>query len=70
SVGPDVLRAKTHIRYRHRGVDSEITFLPDNRVSARFKAPQKAVAPGQAAVFFQGDYLLGGGWIERRLRDA
>jgi len=70
SVSRDVLRANTHIRYRHRGVDSEITFLPDNRVSVRFKTPQKAVAPGQAAVFYQGDYLLGGGWIERRLRDA
>ena len=69
-VGPDVLRAKTHIRYRHRGVDSEVTFLPDNRVSVRFKTPQKAVAPGQATVFYQGDCLLGGGWIERRLRDA
>jgi len=69
-VGPDVLHAKTHIRSRHRGVDSEVTFLPDKRVHVRFETPQKAVAPGQAAVFFQGDYLLGGGWIERRLRDA
>ncbi|MCK4535290.1 MAG: tRNA 2-thiouridine(34) synthase MnmA, partial [Syntrophobacterales bacterium] len=70
SVGPDVLRAKTQIRYRHRGVDSEITFLPDKRVSVMFKTPQKAVAPGQAAVFYQGNCLTGGGWIERRLRDA
>jgi len=69
-VGPDVLHAKTHIRYRHRGVNSEVTFLPDKRVSVRFETPQRAVAPGQAAVFFQGDHLLGGGWIERRLRDA
>ncbi|MBW2631657.1 MAG: tRNA 2-thiouridine(34) synthase MnmA [Deltaproteobacteria bacterium] len=70
SVSRDALRAKTHIRYRHRGVDSEITFLPDNRVRVIFKTPQKAVAPGQAAVFYQGDCLTGGGWIERRLRDA
>jgi len=69
-VGQDVLTAKTHIRYRHRGVDSEVTFLPDKRVRVRFKTPQKAVAPGQAAVFYHGDCLTGGGWIERRLRDA
>ncbi|MCD6486066.1 MAG: tRNA 2-thiouridine(34) synthase MnmA [Syntrophobacterales bacterium] len=69
-AGRENLRAKTHIRYRHRGVDSEITFLPDKRVSVMFKTPQKAVAPGQAAVFYQGDCLTGGGWIERRLRDV
>jgi len=70
-VGPDVLSAKTHIRYRHRGVDSQISFLPDKRVHVRFRTPrQVGVAPGQAAVFYQGDCLTGGGWIERRLRDA
>ena len=67
SVGPDVLRAKTQIRYRHRGVDSEITFLPDKRVSVMFKTPQKAVAPGQAAVFYRGDEVLGGGTITAAL---
>ncbi len=66
----DSMHAKTYIRYRHRGVDSEVTFLPDNRVRVRFKTPQKAVAPGQAAVFYQGQSLVGGGWIERRLSNA
>ncbi|MEA3323222.1 MAG: tRNA-specific 2-thiouridylase, partial [Patescibacteria group bacterium] len=69
-INGDVLHARTHIRYRHRGVDSEITFLPDNRVRVIFKTPQKAVAPGQAAVFYHGDCLTGGGWIEVSLRDA
>ncbi|MBN2538738.1 MAG: tRNA 2-thiouridine(34) synthase MnmA [Deltaproteobacteria bacterium] len=69
-VGRGIMQVKTHIRYRHRGVDSEITFLPDNRGHVRFKIPQKAVTPGQAAVFYQGDCLTGGGWIERGLRDA
>ncbi len=69
TVPRGVLQARTHIRYRHRGVDSEITFLGDKRVRVRFKTPQKAVAPGQAAVFYQGEYVTGGGWIERRLRD-
>lgn len=70
SVSRDTLHAKTHIRYRHRGVDSELTFLPDNRVHVRFKTPQRAVAPGQAAVFYQGQSVAGGGWIERRLSNA
>jgi len=70
SVSRDILHTKTYIRYRHRGVDSEVSFLSDNRVRVIFKTPQKAVAPGQAAVFYQGDCLKGGGWIERRLHDA
>jgi len=69
-VGGDTLHARTYIRYRHRGVDSEIIPLPGGQVQVRFMTPQKAVAPGQAAVFYQGDCLTGGGWIERGLRDA
>lgn len=68
--GGDMLHARTYIRYRHRGVDSEITPLTGGRVRVIFAKPQKAVAPGQAAVFFQGNRLLGGGWIERGLRNA
>ncbi|TFG90036.1 MAG: tRNA 2-thiouridine(34) synthase MnmA [Syntrophobacterales bacterium] len=66
----DTLHARTYIRYRHEGVDSEITLLSEGQVRIRFMTPQKAVAPGQAAVFFQGDRLLGGGWIERGLHNA
>lgn len=68
--GGDRFHARAYIRYRHRGVDSEITPLPGGQVQVRFLTSQKAVAPGQAAVFFQGDRLLGGGWIERGLRDG
>jgi len=67
----DTFHARAYIRYRHRGVDSEITPLPGGQVHVRFMTPrQVGVAPGQAAVFFQGDRLLGGGWIERGLHDA
>ena len=34
------------------------------RVEVRFDVPQRAVTPGQAAVFYDGDVVLGGGWIE------
>ncbi|MDD5723129.1 MAG: hypothetical protein PHY29_05235 [Syntrophales bacterium] len=68
--GEGIIHAKAHIRYHHRGVDSEITHLPGAQVHVRFMTPQKAVAPGQGVVFFQGDRLLGGGWIERGLHNV
>ena len=68
-VSPDYLdrqeiEATVQIRYRHRGVDSIITpLLPDKKALVKFTKPEKAVAPGQAAVFYRGEQLLGGGWI-------
>ena len=57
-------RATAQIRYRHREAPVTITPLPENRVSAVFDEPQYAVAPGQAVVFYDGDVVMGGGWIE------
>ncbi|MEA1935585.1 MAG: tRNA 2-thiouridine(34) synthase MnmA [Thermodesulfobacteriota bacterium] len=68
-VSPDYpdrkeIEATVQIRYRHRGVDSVITpLLQDKKALVRFINPEKAVAPGQAAVFYRGEQLLGGGWI-------
>jgi tRNA-specific 2-thiouridylase len=71
-IDPDTnsLDAWTHIRYRHRGVNSKITFMPQERgnVIVHFDTPQKAVAPGQAAVFYQEDAVIGGGWISKGVR--
>jgi tRNA-specific 2-thiouridylase len=66
----DSPRVQTQIRYRHRGVDSDITFIPgkEKTVFVRFDTPLKAVAPGQAAVFYQGDVVIGGGWISKGVR--
>lgn len=58
------LRAGCRIRYRHREVQALITPLPGGRAGVLFDAPQQGVTPGQAAVFYAGDKVLGGGWIE------
>jgi tRNA-specific 2-thiouridylase len=60
--------ARAVIRYRHPGVEARL--YPENpgEVKVVFAKPQTAVAPGQAVAFYQGDRLLGGGWIESRIR--
>jgi len=57
-------RVTAQIRYRHREAPAAITPLDRDRVEATFDDPQTAVAPGQAVVFYQGDAVVGGGWIE------
>jgi len=59
--------ALVQIRYRHPGVPAVLSAREDKKVSVQFKIPQKSVTPGQAAVFYRGDEVLGGGWIERAL---
>jgi tRNA-specific 2-thiouridylase len=55
------------IRYRHQPVACRVSPLPDNRVEVRFLEREKSVTPGQAVVFYDGDRVLGGGWIEEGL---
>jgi len=52
------------IRYRHKGTDATIIPLPDGKVKVCFKSPEKSITPGQAVVFYRGDEVIGGGWIE------
>jgi len=53
-------------RIRHHHPDAPGTVVPDgpDSVTVRFDAPQLAVAPGQAIVFYEGENVLGGGWID------
>jgi tRNA-specific 2-thiouridylase len=60
------ITAQVRIRYRHREADATITPLPGNKVHVRYMSPQLAITPGQTAVFYNGDVVVGGGTIERR----
>jgi tRNA-specific 2-thiouridylase len=51
------------IRYRHDPAAARIEPLGATTVRVDFHAPQRAITPGQAAVFYRGDEVLGGGWI-------
>jgi tRNA-specific 2-thiouridylase len=57
------LRAYAKIRHKHEPAPATIEPLDSNRVRVTFDAPQRAITPGQAAVFYDGDRVLGGGWI-------
>lgn len=52
------------IRNRHVPAPATITPLSGTRAEVRFHEPQRAVTPGQAAVFYSGELVVGGGWIE------
>jgi tRNA-specific 2-thiouridylase len=55
--------AKVKLRYSHQETLSTIKPINDHQVRIALKQPQKSVAPGQAAVFYDQDVVLGGGWI-------
>ncbi len=60
------LKANVRIRSNHEEAPAELSYVDPSdptRVRVRFSRPQLAVTPGQAAVFYQGDRVLGGGWI-------
>jgi tRNA-specific 2-thiouridylase len=62
----DRIEAVVKIRYNHPGTPAMITPEEDGGALVELSQPQRAVTPGQACVFYQGDLVLGGGWIARR----
>jgi tRNA-specific 2-thiouridylase len=62
--GGSGLTAQVKIRYNHPGTEALLFPKGEDEVEVKFKTPQKAITPGQAAVFYDGDTVLGGGWIK------
>ncbi len=60
------VRAEVKIRYRHEPAPATIYPLPDDRARVVFDEPQRAITPGQTTIFYDGDEVVGGGWIVRQ----
>ena len=58
------IRAAAQIRHRHQPAPAAIQSMGDGRAEIVFDAPQIAITPGQAVVFYDEDLVVGGGWIE------
>jgi tRNA-specific 2-thiouridylase len=57
------LEVTTKIRYNHPGTAATVTPLQNGRATVKLHIAQRAITPGQAAVFYQNDLVVGGGWI-------
>jgi tRNA-specific 2-thiouridylase len=58
------VRVSVKIRHRHEPAPGTLQKVGHDEVLVTFDEPQRAVTPGQAAVFYDGDLVVGGGWIE------
>jgi tRNA-uridine 2-sulfurtransferase len=57
------MRVSVKIRHRHEAASALIEKAGDDEILVTFDQPQRAITPGQAAVFYDGDVVVGGGWI-------
>ncbi len=60
----DRIRVLAKIRHRHEPAPATLSLIDQDCVEVTFDTPQRAVTPGQSAVFYQQDEVVGGGWIE------
>jgi len=63
------IEVEAKIRYRGHPTAATVTLIENDRVLVKFHEPVRAVAPGQAVVFYQGEEVIGGAWIEESGRD-
>jgi tRNA-specific 2-thiouridylase len=56
---------KTSLRYKHKEADSKLIEISDDRIKVIFDEPQFSITPGQGAVFYKDNEVLGAGWIEK-----
>jgi tRNA-specific 2-thiouridylase len=61
---PDWTNVSAQIRHRHHAAPGRVRALEGDRAELVFDQPQPAVTPGQAVVFYDGDMVVGGGWID------
>jgi len=64
------MRAQVKIRHKHEPAAATIEAIDNSRAQITFDVRQRAVTPGQAAVFYDGDKVLGGGWIHTSEKKA
>ena len=64
---PGPLRAGAKIRSAAKEAPSSVSFLADGVVQVLFDTPQRAPAPGQSCVLYDGDLVLGGGYIQKQI---
>jgi tRNA-specific 2-thiouridylase len=62
---PEQIEVTAKIRYNHPGTAATVLPIDRNRAKVKLHIPQRAITPGQAAVFYQDDLVVGGGWICR-----
>jgi tRNA-specific 2-thiouridylase len=65
--GEKTLRVQAQIRYRHEPADGTLTIISPDIVHFEFDTPQWAITPGQAFVCYEGEKVLGGGWIRKSI---
>ena len=63
------LRVIAKIRHRHEPAAAVLETAPNGEVCVTFDQPQRAITPGQAVVFYDGDLVVGGGWIAEVPKD-
>jgi len=61
---PSTIDCDAKIRYRHTAAKAKARIVDEDQIEVEFDEPQTGVAPGQAVVLYDGDRVLGGGWIE------